>query len=540
MLKTTLLVVAAATTIAIKVQPKIENKHETKHASSVPSMQRKDVDPEKDFLPIAVVGDFPLHSSKHQLPIDGSCDDGSCEEAFDSQWANEFSKKALMDGIEGESKKMYELLNQFQIDLPTTGLFARDNFFMPMIRSMKNVDLNKMEITGKISLDKTNAQTGFNPVQEWVFAQKAADEASKQRTNLNIVPPNVKMTMPGPMTLMSKLKLSASSGYVSKRAAIEDFVEVYEHWVKELILAGCKSIQIDEPAFLTDVQNALAYGVHFIDGIFDVKHDDDIIRKGLNNAVQFTLHLPRINHDSKMAYQKLAQAIDASSFIDQISLDDSGDFNDLGQLLPLITKKRLVLNLISASSHVENIEHLKQRIQDVLGFMHINRLILGVDCGNDSSLLSDTSNLLKRKLDVLKEARDQVFEDYKRQMSSRKPQGGNRNLGQKSHTSAFRPHNPQRDSYAVGSRPGTQDRKVSFPESNPQSGDENKQVVSQENSRQILSVRNVAMASAGLALGVVVFMQLRNKGVKLGSLPGFLGWFGVGAGAAAANKAKTE
>ena len=78
--------------------------------------------------------------------------------------------------------------------------------------------------------------------------------------------------------------------------------------------------------------------------------------------------------------QQLARAVDASS-VHQVSIEDAHCLNDL-DLLESFGRTAVILGVITiASSHVESIEAIAERLRLALRHIDVDRLLAAPDCG---------------------------------------------------------------------------------------------------------------------------------------------------------------
>jgi len=93
-------------------------------------------------------------------------------------------------------------------------------------------------------------------------------------------------------------------------------------------------------------------------------------------------HLDDENYEKAdpAAYARLATALDKSG-IDCISLEDAHRHNDL-RLLERLSKSTIILGSIAiASSGVEPVEAIAERLSQALRHIDADRLVAGPDCG---------------------------------------------------------------------------------------------------------------------------------------------------------------
>ena len=144
--------------------------------------------------------------------------------------------------------------------------------------------------------------------------------------------------------------------------------------------AGCRHIQIDEPVFARQPENALAFGFENLERCFH-KCPAEVVR-----TVHMCCGYPdRIDRDDypkapQDSYARLADAIDQSSIM-AVSIEDAHRQNDLA-LLEAFKTTTVILGVVAiAKSRVEPVEEIRQRLSDALQHIDADRLVAAPDCG---------------------------------------------------------------------------------------------------------------------------------------------------------------
>jgi 5-methyltetrahydropteroyltriglutamate--homocysteine methyltransferase len=201
-------------------------------------------------------------------------------------------------------------------------------------------------------------------VRDWRRAQQHTDRP-------------VKITMPGPLTVADTL---ADTFYQDPAALGKDIAIALNCEVHDLARAGCRHIQIDEPLFARYPGRALDYGIENLERAF---HDCPA-------EVTRTVHIccgypdkidredyPKAPRDS---YAQLADTIDESSVM-AVSLEDAHRHNDL-KLLEKFSRTTVLLGVVAiASSRIETVEEIRERLRLALNHIEPNRLVAAPDCG---------------------------------------------------------------------------------------------------------------------------------------------------------------
>eukprot|EP00811_Abedinium_folium_P035833 NODE_8594_length_1483_cov_8.415929.p1 GENE.NODE_8594_length_1483_cov_8.415929~~NODE_8594_length_1483_cov_8.415929.p1 ORF type:complete len:369 (+),score=115.43 NODE_8594_length_1483_cov_8.415929:85-1191(+) len=293
-------------------------------------------------------------------------------------------------------REVIELQNALGIDVISDGELRRENYIHYFCRSIDGIDFENLTYTvyrnethhGELPTirSKLSWRGPLNVAEEWRRAQALSSRAI------------MKYTLPGPMTMIGTL-YDAFYGSENERELAADLAAIINMNIRWLVEAGCRSVQVDEPLFARRPQAALDYGICMLDRCFE----------GIGADVEKTMHMccgyPQgLDHAdfekaSKEAYFLLAPQLAASS-IDAISLEDAHCHVDLA-LLPLFGSKKLILGAMQvASSRVESVEEIENRLNEVLQHVPPERLIVSPDCG----LGFLTPELVRQKLGNMCEA----------------------------------------------------------------------------------------------------------------------------------------
>jgi len=263
------------------------------------------------------------------------------------------------------------------IDLPTDGEIRRENYIHFLCRYIEGIDFEKLTETAvrnnafvaRIPTVTGNVKwrDGLNCAEEWKKSQEAAPPGSC-----------VKYTLPGPMTIIGSV---ADSFYKNDEKLAQDLAKVVNRHVVELAKAGCKHIQVDEPLFARKPDDALSWGVKTLDVVFEGCPKE--VEKTVHICCGYPGHLDQTEYlkADVNAYFRLAPAIDASTVVDAVSLEDAWRNNDLSLLAQFKKTKVILGTMNSASSRVESVEEMRERLANALDFIEPERLCVAPDCG---------------------------------------------------------------------------------------------------------------------------------------------------------------
>ena len=260
------------------------------------------------------------------------------------------------------------------IDIITDGEIKRENYIHYHCRHLNGVDFNtlteKVARTGNYKCwlpTITNKISAADPflVDEWKSNQSLSNKP-------------VKVTIPGPMTITDTI---SNTHYTSDEEMGYDLAIAINTEIKRLVDAGCKYIQVDEPLFARKPDNALAFGIKNLEKCFEEINQSDVekithICCGYPDKIDAE-NYPKAPLDS---YTKIAKALDNSK-IDSVSIEDAHRYNDLS-LLKNYKNTKIIFGVIKiASSKIETVEEIEDRIKETLKFISKEQLIAAPDCG---------------------------------------------------------------------------------------------------------------------------------------------------------------
>ena len=201
-------------------------------------------------------------------------------------------------------------------------------------------------------------------VNDWKFAQSFTDKP-------------VKITMPGPLTISDTL---ADDYYGSKMRLGADFADALNQEILELAQSGCRHIQIDEPVFVRQIENAFDFGFENIDRAF-YKCPGNVTRTvHMCCSYPDRLDNPTYPQGPPDSYAHLMDAIEDSSIM-AISIEDAHDHIELSIVEKLKTTKVILGVVAIGKSRVESVEEIRGRLGEVLLYIDADRLLAAPDCG---------------------------------------------------------------------------------------------------------------------------------------------------------------
>ena len=187
----------------------------------------------------------------------------------------------------------------------------------------------------------------------------------------------MKFTLPGPPTIMDT---TADCYYGDRPRLAADLAATVNREMLALVDAGCRHIQLDEPLFAREVDDALAFGLEGIERCF---HG---VPPGVTRAVHICCGNPDHLDDDDYrkadpsSYHRLAGEMDRLAF-DQISIEDAHCCNDLGLLKSFAVKTVIFGSVAVARSRMETVEEVAERLRAALDHIDRDRLVVAPDCG---------------------------------------------------------------------------------------------------------------------------------------------------------------
>ena len=259
------------------------------------------------------------------------------------------------------------------IDVVTDGEVRRENYIHYQCRHISGFDFShlsekRMRGTTTALLPTIRSRIGSGPsplADDYLVAQSVSSRP-------------VKVTVPGPMTIIDS---TVDDYYHDDVALGADLARVVNDQVLEVVAAGCKHIQIDEPVMARNPDIALAHGIDQLSACFDDVPGD--VSRVVHACCGYPNALDQEDYPKADigAYLELAAALDQAP-IDEVSLEDAHRYNDLPELLARFETTTIVLGVVAvARSRIESVEEISERLRVALGHIPATRLVAAPDCG---------------------------------------------------------------------------------------------------------------------------------------------------------------
>jgi len=259
------------------------------------------------------------------------------------------------------------------IDVPTDGEIRREHYIYYHCRHLGGFDFDGL--VPKVMRD--GGWTDLVPVtsgpitagapfltRDWRVAQAATDRP-------------VKATVPGPLTIAAS---SADAWYGDERRRASDLADAINVEIRRLVAAGCGWIQVDEPVFVRDPALANELGVELLARCFHAVPDH--VQRVVHICCGYPSSLDEDDYPKAHAgcYALVAAGLDDAP-VDVVSIEDAHRHNDLG-LLECFTSTTVMLGVVDiASTELESVEEIRERLRDALEHIEASRLMAAPDCG---------------------------------------------------------------------------------------------------------------------------------------------------------------
>jgi len=261
------------------------------------------------------------------------------------------------------------------VDVPTDGEQRRENYVHYHCRHLEGFDFENLtervlrDGAYKAELPTVRSKIAVRGEHFLVHDFKCAQEAAGD------VP--VKMTVPGPLTIADT---TADAHYGDPAQLGRDLADALNHEIRALAAAGCRYIQVDEPLFARKVDEALAYGVDNLARCFEGV--PETTTRVMHMCCGYPNQLDQTDYHKADpgSYLALAEAMDAAP-VDQVSIEDAHRHNDLS-LLDRFQQTTIIFGAVAiATSAVEPVDAIRERLKQALGHIDKERLWAAPDCG---------------------------------------------------------------------------------------------------------------------------------------------------------------
>jgi 5-methyltetrahydropteroyltriglutamate--homocysteine methyltransferase len=262
------------------------------------------------------------------------------------------------------------------IDIVTDGEERRDHYVLYVLRKLHGIDFQHLR--------ETTIRDGAYVRRLPVVVRKITydgpilvDDFLFTRRHARGIP---KIGLPGPSTVVDSV---ADEYYRGDREAMAmDYAAAIHHEVENLIAAGCRVIQFDDPVLLRYPDQAKQWGLEALQASF----------RGLESRATFIVHICRGYPDKALESKGIPYKASADYYadvlswlsdskLDVVSIEGAQSKLDLS-VLPAIGSKMVMLGVLDVGSdEVESVEALVERGREALQYLPKEQLILAPDCG---------------------------------------------------------------------------------------------------------------------------------------------------------------
>ncbi|MBC8409084.1 MAG: cobalamin-independent methionine synthase II family protein [Rhodobacteraceae bacterium] len=291
------------------------------------------------------------------------------------------------------AKEVLDIQFRAGISIPTDGEVRRENYIHYHCRHLGGFDFDTLE--HRVLRDGAY-ETELPAIRGKVVHSGKNYSAHDYVASQGVSSRPVKFTLPGPLTIMDT---TADCFYNDRPKLNAALAETINKEILALVDAGCRYIQVDEPLFARAVKDALDFGIEGLERCFYG------VPKSVTRIAHMCCGYPDHLDDSDYkkanpsSYHKLSKFIDEAAF-DQVSIEDKHCCNDLGLLEKFQYKTVVFGSLAIASSRLETVEEVVERLRSAIEHIDRDRLVVAPDCG--LGLLS--AKLAEDKLRVMCQA----------------------------------------------------------------------------------------------------------------------------------------
>ena len=236
-----------------------------------------------------------------------------------------------------------------------------------------------------------------------------------------------KQTIPSPAQFLAQFLFpfnleSTFAQYESEEAFIDDVVEVYNEFIRQLYDAGCRNLQLDDCTWgmFTNKSGSLLFGTTEEGTVEVQKKYKDVNNRVIDAApddLVVTTHVCRGNYHSTYIssgpYDAVADVLlgeeNVSAFFLEFDDERSGGFEPLAKVPE---DKKVVLGLVTTKRpELEDKAVLHARIKEASKYVPLERLYLSPQCGFASCEIGNklTEKEQWAKLRLVKEVAEEVW-----------------------------------------------------------------------------------------------------------------------------------
>ena len=296
------------------------------------------------------------------------------------QTTRDFTKDSQKDKDAQEAlfiraaKQVIDIQIRAGITIPTDGEVRRENYIHYHCRHLAGFDFDNLE--HRVLRDGAY-ETDLPAIRKKIVHNGRSYAAHDYKTAQSVSSRPLKFTLPGPLTIMDT---TADCFYNDRPRLNSALADTVNKEVLALVEAGCQYIQVDEPLFARQVEDALDFGMEGLERCFH--NVPKSVTRVVHMCCGYPDHLDDLDYKKADpdSYHRLSAAIDGAAF-DQVSIEDAHCCNNL-DLLDKLPNKTVIFGAVAiASSRIESVDEVVARLQSVLTHIDRDRLVVAPDCG---------------------------------------------------------------------------------------------------------------------------------------------------------------
>ena len=259
------------------------------------------------------------------------------------------------------------------VDLVTDGEQSRQHFVHGFLTGVAGVDFDKKVRKG-IRADRYQADC---PTITDAVARRAPIHVDDVRFARSLTPGPLKITIPGPMTIVDTLH---DAHYPDRRTAALAFAAVIRQEAEELVAAGVDAIQLDEPAFNVYFEEVEEWGIAALDAALGGLPVIKAVHVCYGYGIAANLDWKRSLGSAWDQYARIFPFLCASA-VDQVSIELAGS-RVPPEVLSLLAGKDVAVGVIDvASEEVETPDEVRATIELARRFLPAERIWCSTNCG---------------------------------------------------------------------------------------------------------------------------------------------------------------
>ena len=255
----------------------------------------------------------------------------------------------------------------------TDGEQSRQHFVHGFLEFVEGIDFeNKV----KMGI-RNNRYDAFVPVVMGPLKLKGRVHATEARLARAHTARKLKITMPGPMTIVDTI---ADRHYGDKATLAMALADLLNREARALEADGVDVIQFDEPAFNVYMDDVSAWGIDALHRAIDGLKCTTAVHICYGYGIKANLDWKRTLGGEWRQYEAIFPAL-AKSRIDQVSLECANSHVPM-HLIKLLDGKDVLVGVIDvASDSVETAEQVAGTIKEALKYVDRTRLYPCTNCG---------------------------------------------------------------------------------------------------------------------------------------------------------------